>query len=313
MKKKNKTIEKELEALRFRELSDREVENSWQIIESRLEPAQAFSVWKLQIKRKTMIPLLIGALLFVSAGGTVAASNKALPGDALFPVDRAVENVRVALARNDGKAELKLKFAEERLGEVQALIARVRAQASASTTASTTATTTATSTPKKTSDNVALGVNVAISFLNDAAAEVSASGNTEAAAQIRSIVTRLENLANDSDVKVRLKNNGAFQLRLKGEIASSTASSTATTTGEVKINTSGNKSRIEVREDGGRIRIEIKDNGGIKIKSKIDSDDDDRDSRDRDDDDEDEDEDERKKDNRGRGVNLNSDLRLDLR
>lgn len=309
MKKNNKTIEQELREVRFRDLSLQESESTWNGIHARITGERSFSsVFSLKTNRKRMIPLLIGALLFASAGGTVAASNSAVPGDALFGIDRAVENVRLALADKESKAELKVRFSEERLDEVRNLVKRVKAQSNATSTATTTATTTATSTatttPRGVNTDVALGVNVAIAFLNDAAADVSASGDAEAAAQIKAIVSQLENLANDADVKVRLKQNGDFQLKLKSGVATSTAS----TTGSVKLNTSGNKSRIEVREDGERIRIEIKDSGDIKVKSKIEAEIEAEDEDEEDDDDEDESE------NKGRGKgSATSSLKLDLR
>ncbi len=249
--------------------------------------------------------------MFVSAGGTVVASNSAVPGDFLFPIDRAVENVHLAFSGKGG-AELRVRLAEERLDEVEKLIARARLEAKARVTASSSATTTPNK-DKKT--NVAVGVNTAIGFLNTIALDLSESGNATTSAQIRQVISRLEGMVNDPDVRVKLKENGDFQLRLKN------ASSSATSTGSVKIDTSGNKNRIEVREDGDKFRIEIKDNGDVKIKTQVESevevkgDDDDRnDDRDdeKDDDDDDDDDD---KDNKGRdnGINASSTLRLELR
>jgi len=304
----NKPLEDKLKALKFRDLKKSEGQNAWNGINARIS-SRTFPLFT---KRKNMIPLLIGVLMFASVGGTVAASNSAVPGDTLFLVDRAVENVRLAFA-NNGKAELKIKFAEERLGEVATLIARARAQASATTTATTTpsnnATSTATSTsPRKSPDRVALGINVALEYLNDISADLEAKGNTEALAAIESVIDRLEGMVNAEDVRVNLKKDGEFLLKIKGTTASSTASST----GKVKINTSGNKSRIEVKvEDDGRIKIEIKDEGNVRIKS----DDDNATSTNDDDNDEDDDDDEddEDKDNRGRGsVNATGTLRIEL-
>jgi len=69
-----------------------------------------------------MISILIALAVLLGAGGTMVASDAARPGDLLFPVDRAVEEVRATFATGEGKAELKIKFAEERLGEIESIL-----------------------------------------------------------------------------------------------------------------------------------------------------------------------------------------------
>lgn len=66
---------------------------------------------------KTMIPLALIFALLLGAGGTVAASDSARPGDILFPVDRAIEDLKLTLASEDGKNELRIKYANERVKE----------------------------------------------------------------------------------------------------------------------------------------------------------------------------------------------------
>ncbi len=70
-----------------------------------------------------MISALIGLFLALSAGATVAVSDDAKPGDALYGVDRASERVRLAFAGEEGKAELKVRYANERLTELEEVIA----------------------------------------------------------------------------------------------------------------------------------------------------------------------------------------------
>ena len=69
-----------------------------------------------------MIPILISLAVLLGVGGTVVASDSARPGDLLFPIDRAVEEVRATFASAEGKAELKVKFAEERLDEIDSIL-----------------------------------------------------------------------------------------------------------------------------------------------------------------------------------------------
>ena len=303
MKKKTDNPEKILKSLKFRNLSLSESNATWAEISSRMESRSVFQIFALQTNHKNMIPLLIGMLVFIS-GGTAVAANSAVPGDILFPVDRAVENVRLVFS-GKGKAELKVKFSEERLEEVEKLISRARLSASATTTATST---NATSTPKNTDGRVAVGVNVAISYLSDVAADLEAKGNTQALAAVESVIERLETMVNAEDVKVELKKNGDFMLKIKGSTATSTAS-TSPSAGKIKINTSGNKGRIEVKEEDGKFKIEIKDDGETKLKSETEIEIENDDNKD---DDNDKNDDDRDNDNQGKR-NSTSTLRLQLR
>jgi hypothetical protein len=58
----------------------------------------------------------------LSAGGTVAASESAKPGDLLFPVERAVERTQLAFASSERATELRAAFAAERFAELQAIL-----------------------------------------------------------------------------------------------------------------------------------------------------------------------------------------------
>ncbi|MDP2656518.1 MAG: DUF5667 domain-containing protein [bacterium] len=63
------------------------------------------------------------ALLALLFGGSVAAmgSRDSLPGDALYSVKKTSENIQVALAPADQKAELQMKLVEQRLVELDAI------------------------------------------------------------------------------------------------------------------------------------------------------------------------------------------------
>src|SRR3989344_7804678 len=227
MKKNNKTIEEKLKNINFTKLTEAESEALWNRISYSITP----SPFQLRTKNKTMIPLIIGAMLFVGVGGTVAADSS-VPGDFLFPVDRAVENMRLAFSGNaNAKAELKAKFSRERLQEVKKIVAKEKAARDENRDKPERQ---ATST--KAQGRVEVGVSTAIDFLNKASLDVKASGNAEASAEIDNVVDELEAMVNDAEVK-------AF------------------------INTSGNKDRVEVRGEDERIRIEIKNDGSLMIKT----------------------------------------------
>lgn len=63
-------------------------------------------------------PLIAGLLALLLSGGTVAASQSSMPGDALFPLKLTSENVLVALTpTDDAKDELRLELAKRRVDE----------------------------------------------------------------------------------------------------------------------------------------------------------------------------------------------------
>ncbi len=73
-------------------------------------------------RRAWMIPALISFLVVavLSMGGLVASADAAGPGDFLFGLDTAIEDLRLSLTRDDEKkAELRLEFATERLEELK--------------------------------------------------------------------------------------------------------------------------------------------------------------------------------------------------
>ena len=71
--------------------------------------------------------LIVTTLLSVLTGtGVVFASGEALPGDALYGVKEWRENVQLAFASDETDAELFLQFTEERVREMEALMAQGR-------------------------------------------------------------------------------------------------------------------------------------------------------------------------------------------
>ncbi|MBI4039282.1 hypothetical protein HY388_00450 [Candidatus Daviesbacteria bacterium] len=68
------------------------------------------------------ILLVVLAALGVTGVGTAAASNNSVPGDPLFGLDKAIEEIQVTLAGNDqARARIRLEFAKERLVELETL------------------------------------------------------------------------------------------------------------------------------------------------------------------------------------------------
>jgi len=75
--------------------------------------------------RERRMATVLGGFAIVAASGSMAmASQAALPGDALYPVKRAIENAHTNLQSDDAaKAETLIAHAEQRLEEAQQLTA----------------------------------------------------------------------------------------------------------------------------------------------------------------------------------------------
>ena len=72
----------------------------------------------------TAIAALVLSLFAVSGVGVAYAADGSAPGDALYGLDTAIEAARLDLTFDqEGKAELALQFAQERLAEIQELAA----------------------------------------------------------------------------------------------------------------------------------------------------------------------------------------------
>jgi len=74
--------------------------------------------------RGWVVTAVVVLALLIMGCGTVGASTNSLPGDLLYPVKRAAENVQVFFTfGNEAKANLYVKFAERRVQELLALVA----------------------------------------------------------------------------------------------------------------------------------------------------------------------------------------------
>ncbi|MCA9380518.1 hypothetical protein KC675_05050 [Candidatus Dojkabacteria bacterium] len=73
-------------------------------------------------KYKLFLTLGIVFVLLVTSGGVAYASDDALPGDLLYPVDKAVESInRVIISDPIAKAEFEVQVLDERVSELENL------------------------------------------------------------------------------------------------------------------------------------------------------------------------------------------------
>lgn len=94
----------------------------WNKIETDLNEKKSIVSPYFSTKQKLAAGILMLSLIFGVSGTTVMA-NAARPGDTLFFIDKAVEDVRLAIATDeDKKNSLKILIAEERLHEMQSIL-----------------------------------------------------------------------------------------------------------------------------------------------------------------------------------------------
>lgn len=113
-------IEEKLNKIRVKSILEEEKNSLWHSISvAKIEEERGSSGLLVNIFNKKMIPIILSLALILSGGGVVAASNSAIPGDALFPVDLAVEKIQLKFSSEAKKEQLKFKFTEERVSEVK--------------------------------------------------------------------------------------------------------------------------------------------------------------------------------------------------
>jgi hypothetical protein len=184
------------------------------------------------LHNRTTATLLIALMIALGASGTVLASETAKPGDLLFHVDRAREEVQLALASDARKSELRTMFTDERLTELRAIIGEESVESP--------------------DDD------------NRSGRTINEKGEVRIAAAVQVLLDNLEDV-DDGDRKKVLLNELLKELdviRVAGREnrARDAAGNTQTEDSRIKLK----DDRIEIREDGYRIRID--DDGEIRIK-----------------------------------------------
>jgi len=242
--------------MKVKHLSEEEQERVWggvmKSFATNRESSPRYSI--LQFTIKPMYKFAIALLLFVFSAGTVYASDSAKPGDTLFPLDRAWENIRLVFSSGEKKDELKVKFAFEREQEFNQILSENSDNA---TSTSETATTT-----KETSQNarVSNAFGVALDYLVRVQADLEAKGNTNAVAAVAAVIARLNAQTEGLSERVKLEieqERNKLELKLKSE----------GTKIEIKIEDDG-KVKVE-REDGEDDEDESHERGVTEIKARI--------------------------------------------
>lgn len=117
-------IEKQLYSVEVQSMTEAEKNSVWFSIASKQKELPKNLLISF-FSKKYMMATLLALVVILGGGGVVVASNDAIPGDVLYPVDQVVENIQIKLTGDEGKKnELKVKFAEERLSEFEEVITK---------------------------------------------------------------------------------------------------------------------------------------------------------------------------------------------
>ena len=235
-------IEKILHSKKRQGLTSSEKERIWRGVVREIEFSKVPYYWVLNlIQKPMMVSLIIALVIAMGTGGVVAAADSARPGDALFGIDRAVENIRVSIARGEKKNDLRIRFAGERLEEIRNLKKEDKDKSSREDD----------NVHSTSTDRTVEAATVAKLFLEVVASEIKASGNASTTAQIDALINQFNSQADEIErLRIDLR-KGELKIRIDS--------------GDEE-NESDDKKKFEVRTDDGRIRIEVKD-GEVKIKS----------------------------------------------
>jgi len=193
MNKENNKIEEMLSKISFRKLSAEEQDFVWQGIVAKKTPLLLI----LNSKKIMFTSLIITLMLVLGVGGTVVTADNARPGDTLFEVDQAVENLRLRLASDEKKNDLRIKFADERVKEIKDIEEKDENKSNDNSIKLTV----------ENQNRVSIGINAALELLNG----VSASLDDESAAELKVIIDQLndyiDDLPDEDSLSITVKEN----------------------------------------------------------------------------------------------------------
>lgn len=146
----------------------------------RSQPIPTVAPTHLFLRPSFLAPAAAGVFI-VMVFGVAAAAETAKPGDALFPIERGFEQVRLSLSVSDEqRARLVTQFAEEREVEVEALEREESGQESHLPEAE---------------DNANQALEQAIVTVTAVEQKQAQKGNTKASAALQKVRTRLTNIS----------------------------------------------------------------------------------------------------------------------
>ncbi|MCK5027469.1 MAG: hypothetical protein KAS07_03550 [Candidatus Pacebacteria bacterium] len=120
----SKEIQIQLKNMRVKSLNTLEQERVWKNVHLNISPS-AITKSSRRSRFSTFKKSIAITLIFGLTAGVTFAADSAKPGDTLFTLDRALEDLRLSISSEDKKDELKVKFALERVSEVKDILKEV--------------------------------------------------------------------------------------------------------------------------------------------------------------------------------------------
>jgi len=121
-----KNIKDKLENMKPEKLTEGEKNILWSKIDGGIRARRTYNKKQptfLGMSTRFAAAALVAVLVLTSGSFmTVSAANAAAPGDALFPIDEALERIELFFTRQEERAERRLAFAQERLEEAQEVL-----------------------------------------------------------------------------------------------------------------------------------------------------------------------------------------------
>ena len=306
MNQELRNIEEKLENMKSIKLTDNEKHILWSKVEGGIRARRTYGAKQATFMGLSSRFVLTAALIvFVLTSGsfaTVAAADNSVPGDRLFPVDIALENLLLRFAGLERRVELRIKFSRERLDEVRIVLAETDFNGSGSSTSTDDGTSTSTddgtstSTDDGTSTSTDDGTDDTSTSTDDTSTSTDDTGDGDGddgddIDRARNAFTIALDLLEQTKSDLEAEGNVLAALVVQGFIDELTNLAENYVFEleelEVKIKNNGGSLKIKIKASSdelkAKFKFEIDDDGDIEIKLKKkfkDDDDDDRHGRD---------------------------------
>ncbi len=206
-----------------------------------------------------MIGLILALVLAVGVGGTVQVADSARPGETLFGVDQAVENLRLKIANKERESELRVEFAKERVSEIEEILAeKSETENDVELENEESIEVQKSEDDSKEEEEIKIGVEAALNLL----AGVEDADSESTTTMVEQLNSFIAGLPEGASVEVE---GNKLKIEFKDEA-----------TGEetkVKYDIKNDRLKTEIRSEDEKIKIEMK-NGSLEIKTKVESDED---------------------------------------
>lgn len=196
-------LESKLNNIKVKDLPEQSSAVMWREIWQTKDQYSIWSRFVLSLKNKPALALILALIIFFGASvTTVQAAKRSKPGDLLFPVEIAVENVQLAFSAPIKKNELRVKFSQERADEIADIIQKDK--------------------NKSGDKNNEEDIKTALNLLSEYKDAIQTSGDNRAQINMQQVVVKIEkalnNIAGPFELQLKFnKNNQKLKFRIEAE------------------------------------------------------------------------------------------------